>query len=154
MKELPHRYLTTLTLTVDFRSIASIGSTPHGLRGIAPITAGRFEGPLLNGRVLSGSDWFINRADGNLAIDVRLTLETHDNALIYLSYKGRMTADADAMARFRRGERLDEDEYSLSVVANFECGDERYRWLNDAIAVAVGEQTPDGPVYTIYEVNG
>jgi Protein of unknown function (DUF3237) len=31
-------------------------------------------------------------------------------------------------------------------------GDSRYQWLNDIIAVGTGEHTPEGPVYSIFEV--
>ncbi len=152
MRSLDHRHLTTLHLVVDFAGVTAIGQTAAGSRGIAPVTGGHFAGPVLNGVVDPGSDWFINLPDGNLAIDVRLTLRTDDGAAIYLSYQGKMIADSEAMARFRKGEQLAEGEYSLNAIAKFECGDERYRWLNNALAIAIGEQTPTGPIYTIYEV--
>ena len=81
MESLPHRHLTTLTLDVDFARITAVGTTPAGFRGIAPVSGGRFAGERVTGRVLPGHDWFVTRADGALAIDVRLTLETDDGAL-------------------------------------------------------------------------
>ncbi len=152
MEILPHRHLMTLTLAVDFAAVVAIGAIPAGRRGIAPVTGGRFDGERLRGSVAPGHDWFVTRDDGALIIDVRLTLTTADGAIIYLAYRGRMTGHGDAMARFRKGELLDSSEYSLTVVATFECGDDRYRWLNDVMSVGVGGQTPDGPVYNFYEV--
>lgn len=152
METLPHRHLTTLTLTVDFGSVVPIGAMPAGHRGIATVTGGRFEGQRLSGSVGLGHDWFVTRSDGVLVIDVRLTLTTDDGATIYLTYRGRMTGKGDALARFRKGEMLDAAEYALTVIATFECGDERYRWLNDAIVAGVGAQTPTGPIYTLFEV--
>ena len=152
METLPHRHLTTLTLTVDFAAVVPIGAGPAGHRGIAPVTGGTFEGERLSGTVAPGHDWFVTRADGVLVIDVRLTLTTHDGAMIYLTYQGRMTGKGDAMARFRKGEQLERYDYALTVVAKFECGDLRYAWLNDAIVVGVGEQTLTGPVYHMFEV--
>ena len=152
MIELLHTPLMTLTLTVDFAGMAVIGKTPAGLRRIAPVSGGRFEGERLNGTVLPGADWVINRPDGVMVIDVRLTLRTDDGALIYLSYQGRFLAEADAMARFAKGALLDPADYSLAVVARYECGDERYAWLNNVIAVGTGEQTAAGPIYSIFEV--
>jgi Protein of unknown function (DUF3237) len=152
MESLPHRHLTTLTLDVDFAGVVPIGATAAGHRGIAPVMGGRFEGARLRGDVLPGHDWFVTRTDGVLVIDVRLTLKTDDGATAYLAYTGRMVGQGDAMARFRKGEKLAAEEYSLTIIAKFECGDPRYAWLNDAIVVGTGAQTPKGPVYTLFEV--
>jgi hypothetical protein len=100
MNNLQHRHLIQMTLTVDFAGMVSIGQTPAGMRRIAPVTGGHFTGERLNGKVLpGGNDWVINRSDGVMVIDVRLTLQTDDEALIYLTYQGRVLANADAMAR-------------------------------------------------------
>lgn len=155
MTQLAHRHLITLTLTVDFAGMVSIGQTPAGLRRIAPVTGGTFTGERLNGKVLpGGNDWVVNREDGVMVIDVRLTLKTDDGGLIYLSYQGRLLAGTEAMARFGKGGLLESHEYSLAMVAKFECGDGRYRWLNNVIAVGTGVQTATGPVYSIFEIGG
>ena len=153
MTILQHRHLITMTLTVDFAGMTSIGQTPAGLRRIAPVTGGRFTGERLNGEVLpGGNDWVINRTDGVMVIDVRLMLRTDDGALIYLTYQGRFLAAPDVMARFAKGALLDPSEYSLAMVAKFECGDERFAWLNNIIAVGTGAQTLTGPVYSIFVI--
>ena len=152
MESLPHRHLTTLTLAVDYGGVVGIGPIRAGHRGIAPVTGGSFVGERLSGTVRPGSDWFVTAADGTLLIDVRLTLDSHDGATIYGRYAGRMTGKGDAMARFRSGAKLAPEDYALTTVARFECGDERYRWLEDTIAVGVGEQASGGPVYTLFEV--
>ena len=152
MEKLPNRHLTTLTLEVDFPKIVPIGPIPAGLRGIAPVAGGRFEGERLRGSVRPGHDWFVTRPDGSLLIDVRLTLDTDDGAVLYLTYQGTMRGTAEAMGRFRKGEQLQPQDYKLHVVAKAECGDPRYAWLNDAILVGIGKQTPRGPVYSLFEV--
>jgi len=149
---LPHRPLATLSLTVAFGDMTTIGATPGGLRRIAPVTGGACEGERLKATVISGADWVLNRADGVMLIDVRLTLRTDDGAMIYLTYQGRFLAAPEAMARFRRGEILDPDDYSLAITARFESGAEAYGWLNDAIVVGVGEQTATGPIYRLFEI--
>ena len=152
MESLPHRHLTTLTLAVDYAGVVPIGANRSGHRGIAPVTGGSFTGERLSGTVRPGSDWFVTAADGTLIIDVRLTLDTADGATVYCRYEGRMIGRGDAMVRFHKGERLVADDYALTTVARFECGDERYCWLEDTIAVGVGEQGSGGPVYTLFEV--
>ena len=152
MDRLPHRHLTTMTAQVDFAHLTAIGATRAGVRGIANVTGGRIEGERLRGRVIGGHDWYVTRADGTLAIDVRLTLETDDGATVLLFYQGHMLGSPDAMARFRRGELLAADEYRLEVTARFECGGEGYVWLNDVIAIGIGEQTAAGPIYHFFEI--
>ena len=152
MTALKHQHLLTLTLTVDFAGMMMIGNTPAGLRRIAPVTGGHFSGERLNGKVLPGADWVINRPDGVMDIDVRLPLQTDDGAMIYLNYQGRFLAEPETMARLTKGEKLQPDEYSLAVSARFESGAEQYLWLNNVIGVATGEQTGNGPVYAFFEI--
>ena len=152
MAELKHTHLLTMELSVDFAGMKSIGQTPGGLRRIAPVTGGSFSGERLRGTVHGGADWVINRPDGVMVIDVRLTLETGDGALIYLTYQGRFLAEPEVMRRLGKGELLAPAEYSLAITAKFECGDERYAWLNNAVVVGTGEQTATGPISTLFEV--
>ena len=60
-----------------------------GARRIVPVTGGSFAGPRLNGVVLSGGgDWLVGRPDGTSELDVRVTLQTDDDQLIYARYSG------------------------------------------------------------------
>jgi len=152
MPDLRHHHLLTLSLTVDFAGMISIGQTPAGMRRIAPVSGGNFVGERLSGSVRPGADWVINRADGVMIIDVRLVLETTDGALIYLTYQGRFLAKPEVMARFATGALLDPADYSLAITARFECGSPAYSWLNDVIAVGTGEQTAQGPIYQIFAI--
>ena len=145
-------HLLTLKLEVAFGDMLNIGATVQGRRRIAPVTGGVFAGERLNGVVLPGADWVINRPDGAMAIDVRIVLKTDDAALIYCSYQGVFKAAPEAMERFNRGEMLGQDEYRLRTVASFETGTERYLWLNDLLVVGVGQQTAKGPIYTLFEI--
>ncbi len=94
----------------------------------------------------------INRADGPMVIDVRMALKTTDLALIYCTYQGVFRASQEVMARFNRGEILEPQEYQLRTVVRFETGAEPYRWLNDTLCIGVGQQTPEGPIYRVFEV--
>ena len=141
-----------LELAVDMAGMTTIGETPAGIRRIAVVTGGTFSGERLNGEVLQGADWVINRPDGVMVIDVRLTLKTSDDVFIYLTYQGRFLAEPEAMVRMAKGEALGPEEYSLVMTPHFECGDERYCWLNDLVSVGVGEQTAGGAVYSIFEI--
>lgn len=153
MDLLKTRPLLMLSLEVAFDRMLDIGVTPQGRRRIAPILGGRFEGERLNGMVLpGGADWVINRPDGVMVVDVRITLKTDDEVLIYMTYQGRFLAEPDVMKQFNSGGLLENHEYSLRVIPRFECGAPKYGWLHDTIAVGVGRQTAEGPIYSFHEV--
>ena len=81
------RFLMTLQVAVV--GAQKIGAVPHGTRVTAPIASGHFEGPRLRGKVLpGGGDWTLLRADGVLELDLRITLETDDGALIHMTSSG------------------------------------------------------------------
>ena len=81
------RFLMTLQVAVV--GAQKIGAVPHGTRVTAPITSGHFEGPRLRGKVLpGGGDWTLLRGDGVLELDLRITLETDDGALIHMTSEG------------------------------------------------------------------
>jgi hypothetical protein len=147
-------HLFTLRLDVDFRGMQRIGETVAGRRRVAPILGGRFEGERLNGEVLpGGADWVLNRPDGHMAIDVRITLKCVDGALIYCAYTGLFRARTpELMKAFDRGERLADDDYVLRTLVKLECGAEPHRWLNNVLAVGIGRQTAEGPAYDIFEI--
>src|SRR5438876_10069880 len=78
-----------MTLQVAVVGVQKIGAVPHGTRVTAPIASGHFEGPRLRGKVLpGGGDWTLLRGDGVLELDLRITLETDDGALIHMTSDG------------------------------------------------------------------
>ena len=100
------RFLMTLQVAVV--GTQKIGAVPHGTRVTAPIASGHFEGPRLRGKVLpGGGDWTLLRADGVLELDLRLTLETDDGALIHMTSFGLRHGppEVDRGARARRERR-------------------------------------------------
>lgn len=69
-----------------------------------------------------------------------LALQTDDEALIYLQYKGRFRASAKAGEKLNNGLSLTADDYPLAVTATFETGHDKYTWLNDAVVVGAWVQ--------------
>src|SRR3546814_18644659 len=56
---------------------------------IAALTGDEVEGERLRGRVMpSGGDWATIDDNDTLRLDARITMETHDGPLIYVSYRG------------------------------------------------------------------
>ena len=151
MQELRLQHLCTLDIAVG--PIQAIGAGPQGERRIAEVIGGTFEGPRLRGRILpGGGDWILIRPDGVTQLDVRVTLQTDDGALIYLSYRGLRHGPPEVMERLARGEEVPASAYYFRTAPIFETGAAAYLWLNKIIAVGTGYRRPTGPVYTVYEV--
>jgi hypothetical protein len=142
------------TLQMSLQPMLDLGSTPLGQRRVVPLAGGRFEGPRLRGVVLpqAGGDWLLQRADGAFQQDVRLVLQTDDDALISMSYRSVRHAPAEVAARLARGEPVDRREYYLRTAPFFETSAASYAWLNRIVAVGVGQRLPDGVVYEVFEV--
>jgi hypothetical protein len=142
-----------MMMEVTVAGLQRVGVGPHGTRITAPITDGHFEGPRLRGRVLpGGGDWTLLRADGVLELDLRVTLETDDGALIHMTSFGLRHGPADVIAALGRGESVDPSAYYFRTLPRFETGHPKYEFLNRLLAVAGGDRRPKGPIYTVHEI--
>ncbi len=106
---------------------------------IGEVTGARFEGERLNGSMKgnAAADWLRVSPEGYGTLDVKITMETHDGALVHATYSGRLQFDTMAV-------------YATPL---FHTGDERYAWLNRIQAVAKGAFQPDGTlIYEMYEL--
>ncbi|MDY7547720.1 DUF3237 domain-containing protein [Glaciimonas sp. CA11.2] len=153
IKTLQSRHLFTMYLEVAYDRIYSIGNVPTGRRIIAPVDGGRFEGDRLRGEVLpDGADWVRFRSDGVMEIDVRTTLKTSDDALIFLRYRGLAHASPENMQRFIQRETQPYENVYARTSLTFETEAPQYAWLNKVIAVANGTRTDTGPMYEVFEI--
>jgi hypothetical protein len=106
-----------------------------GLR-IVNSPAGWIEGPRIKGKIVPPSaDWLRTTANGLNRIDVRLTLQTDDGAIIYMSYNGIFQCEKDVFERFVKGQMLRAGDCYLITAPLFETKSERYGWLNGIQAV-------------------
>jgi hypothetical protein len=130
-----------------------VGQTPNGFRRIGVITGGSFEGERLSGEVVSGgNDWQTVRSDTCTKLDVRLLLKTTDGALIAMTYQVLRHGPLAVMQALDRGETIDPASYYFRLSGLFETSTPKYDWLNQIIAVGIGDRHPDGPVYSIFEL--
>lgn len=142
---MPLELIPLCTATVTPVLAADLGETPAGQRLMVTIREAVWEGERLKARLKEGAvaaDWMIVSGDGVGLIDIRLTLETHDGALIYVEYQGRRD-----IAQVRQG--IDAPVY---IAPRFETSDERYAWLNRIQAVGKGTVVGESRVYEIYEL--
>ncbi len=119
-------------------------------RRISAITSGVFKGERLRGRVLQGGgDWVIRRPDGVMHMDVRALLEVDGGDLIYMTYTGRLVVPAGMTIPPPPGES---DGLYFRSAVQFEAAAPSLHWLNNIVAFGIGNFTPDGPAYQIFEL--
>ena len=151
LRELRTRPLMAIRL--DVRGPMPVIATPGAGRRIGVVTGGSFDGERLSGTVMDGgSDWQTLKADGSVALDVRLILRTSDDAIVAMTYRGVRHGAPEVIARVDRGEVVDPSEIYFRSIVQFETAAPRYGWLNHLVAVGVGQRRADGPVYSVFEV--
>src|SRR5271154_96769 len=128
MAEIKTEFLFTIVLEVP--PVRDLGSTPYGVRRIAQVVGGSFEGPKVTGKVLGGGDWLLLRNDNVLQLDVRLALETQGPHPIYMTYKGFRHGPKDVIDRLNRGESVDPALYYFRATPYFETSSDKYGWMN------------------------
>ena len=109
-----------------------------GHTSIAPVTGGTFSGPRLNGTVRDGGADWITQVSGHSSLDVRITLDTDDGAIIYMTYKG-VVARNDSGLYWR-------------VTPSFNTASEKYDWLNHIVCVGKSKQIAGKVAYDIFEI--
>jgi hypothetical protein len=137
-KELKSDFLFELEGTIIGPYVANEG------RVIYPLTEGWFKGPKLQGKIIHGGDWLIMNANGGVhSPDVRLILQSEDQEIIYMYYKGVLT--------------LPQTEGELPYLRTnpmFQASG-KYSWLNSILAVGVGTYVniPGGKVrYDVFQI--
>jgi hypothetical protein len=154
--DVPTRHLCTYRALLEPEQ-HDVGSMHAGRRMIAVVTSGEFTGDRLAGRVLrGGGDWAtIEESRDVLRLDARVTWETHDGAKIYVTYRGILRPLGEAQDQAQRGAMApaeDAERLYFRISPRFETGDERYRWLNDLVAIGMGAIIPGGVQYAVFEV--
>jgi hypothetical protein len=143
-------------LVFDLNPRLDIGDGGVGRRILFGAAGGSFEGERLRGKVLpGGGDWTLFRADGAMTLDVRVTLRTHDDALVHMTYGGRwitppeLRADmADPIKRYQ----VDPARYYFRTNPLFKTGAKPYAWLNDIVCVGSGYLIDGGIAYKVFQV--
>ena len=56
------------------------------------------------------------------------------------------------IARLEKGEVVDAAEYYFRIAPLFETASEEYSWINNIVAIGIGQRRADGPIYSVFEV--
>ena len=148
--DLVHEHL--FDMVVLLQAPTAIGNTPKGNRQILLGDSGSFKGERLQGAIQPyGADWFLVRPDGVGELDVRVTLQTDDDALIYMRSEGFLKYSRENAKKVLSGE-ADPSEYYFRERTVFETGSDRYEWLNSIVAVGTGWYRPGAVGMSIYEL--
>lgn len=143
-----------MRIAVEFDTPRAIADGPLGPRRILHVTTGTFEGTALRGEVLpGGGDWLVARRDGSTELDIRFTLLTTEDELVYFRSTGLFVASDAITARIRGGENVSPDQYYFRTSVLFEAGSARLSHLNRALHVGVGQRTPDGMITDVFAVS-
>ncbi len=115
-----------------------IGAVAEGVRVNFYSSGGDVSGPRIRAKVRAvGGDWVTVRKDGVALLDVRTTFETHDGALILVTYSGLIDFGEGGQERFVRGELPEVARIRTSP--RFVTSHPEYLWLNRLHCVGVGE---------------
>ncbi|PCJ24030.1 MAG: hypothetical protein COA96_10490 [SAR86 cluster bacterium] len=129
--ELESEYLMELSL--DVADQLDAGST-----SIAPVTGGTFGGPRLSGTVRNGGADWITQVAGHTSLDVRITLDTDDGAIIYMTYTGVVHPGENGLY--------------WRVRPIFQTASEKYDWLNHIVCVGKSKQITNKVAYDIFQI--
>lgn len=142
------------TFRARLKPPVDMGAGPYGARLFFEVIGGEIEGDRLSGTLLpGGGDWILVGADGYGRIDVRLNIQTHDGACIYLRYFGVLEMTPAVQNAIATGGGTGFEDQYFRTNPRFETGDQRYAWLNQTLFVGVGHALPNlTPEYRVYRV--
>lgn len=138
-----------------------IGPSPWRNRRHSAIIGGTVSGARLEGVVLpEGGDWseLGHDPDGSAStlLNVNSVWKTHDDALIHVTYSGRLHIPVAVLAQFRDPSqvgKLTPDQYYFRIQPTFETADPRYGWLNRLVAIGYGQRTATGVTYEVHAID-
>lgn len=119
-----------------------IGAGPIGTRMYYDVVSGEVSGERLRGRVLGGGEWALIGPDGFLRVDVRVQVETHDGAFIYVQYVGLLGVNEAVQRALATGSGTAYGDQYFFTNPRMETGDPRYAWVNTTFFIGEGRALP------------
>ena len=94
------------------------------------------KGPRITGRMIHPTaDWLRIMPSGSFRVDARMTVETDDGALVYISYGGVISLTRANFERMAAGQELTSADMYFLTAPVFQTSHEKYAWLNHVQAL-------------------
>ena len=90
--------------------------------------------------------------DGTTLGDIRYTLQTDRDELLYVQSWGIRHGSAEVLARLGRGEDVDASEYTFRTATRIETGTPDLDWLNKGVFISVASRQAASVIYETYLV--
>ena len=144
-----------LEISLDIVGNNDLGILPTGHRSFFELGGGVFSGPELNGVVkpkMSG-EWGTVTDTGYVIPDVRLTLQTDDDALIYVEYTGKIEVNEKVQKALAGEISLEYGDNYFFTNPRMQTSSEKYKYLNNIFCVGQGKFSPGKVHYTYYKID-
>ena len=138
--EITTEYLMTLHAPLDAPQLIDESTAIFGLGDGGWVKGPRIEGTLKG----PGGDWLQVLPDGTMRLDVRLTIETNDGALIYVTYEGVTRDTEQSLSKRKTGELVTPDEKYFIIAPTLRTSSEKYGWLNHFQCIGKMTRTKSG----------
>jgi hypothetical protein len=136
------RLVQECSFTATLRPPLSIGPGPIGTRMYYDVSGGEVTGERLRGKVLGGGEWALIGPDGFLRVDVRLQVETHARAHLYVQYVGLLGLNEAVQRALETSGGTDYGDQYFFTNPRMETGDPRYAWVNTTFFIGEGRIRP------------
>ncbi len=108
---------------------------------------GWVKGPKINGKFMApGGDWLRIMPSGVLRLDVKGTILTDDNQVVYISYNGIVQHSKESAETMNKGELVTYKAIPYFITTpSFQTSSEKYNWMNSIqcvgkmVEVKIGE---------------
>ena len=136
------KFVEEFTFSAQLKPPVPIGAGPIGTRMYYDVADGKVIGERLRGNVLGGGEWALIGPDGFLRVDVRLQVETHDGAFLYIQYTGLLEMNKAVQDATTAGRGTQFGDQYFFTNPRMETGDARYAWVNTTFFVGEGRMLP------------
>jgi hypothetical protein len=133
------RFEHVMSYTAQLTEAEVIGPVSDDLKINFYVTGGTVMGAKVSGKLRAvGGDWLTLRRDGIAILDVRATIETTDNALIYATYPGIIDFGENGYQNFLEGIRPPSG-IAIRISPRFQTSHPAYLWLNRLHCIGLGQ---------------
>jgi hypothetical protein len=140
------QWVEEFTFSAQLKPPVPVGAGPIGTRMYYEVADGKVVGERLRGKILGGGEWALIGPDGFLRVDVRLQIETHDAAYIYVQYTGLLEMNKAVQEATSSGRGTQFGDQYFFTNPRMETGDARYAWVNTTVLVGEGRMLPGSGV--------